>query len=372
MMRRIPLTCMVYALLATVTASAQTDNTPPAQVSVSVKIIEFQTNKSVQTGLSTYFAQRADVSRYGQVSFSGAVTSADLTFPTPTLGGLTVFLDMIRWSEGDIEAVLQALVDENRAFILSRPKAMVMVAAGKPTIIKTVQKTPYENTVVVGYNAVQVTAFRDTGVTLNITVPQIIDDDGDWSTNDDSYVQMDVVSEVLEEGQRITVALDQQGAGVGPQGAAIQVPEFVSRSINTHVWVRNGQVLILGGLFRNTKDKSLSTVPWLLQGEELGIGLLENVVPGNVLRSPVSSTIGSRATAEGRRELVFLIKAEIWRPAFTVADQHGFTEKGEKEKEKESPTDVITDIVQGISDIPQGLTKPKTGEDSVGSSLGGR
>ena len=97
------------------------------------------------------------------------------------------------------------------------------------------------------------------------------------------------------------------------------------------------------------------------------------MIPGNFLVSPISPTIGSRSVSDGRRELVFLIKSEIWRPAFTITDNHGFQEeKKEKEKKKQSPTDVITDIVQGISEIPEGLAKPKTNDEGVGSKLGGR
>ena len=314
----------LYSLTFSTAAVAEhTASDPPKQVIVSVKIIEFQITKGVETGLSAYFLRTAKALPFGQVS---ALNMADLTFPTSSAAGITVFLDRIGIREGQFEFILQALVDENRAFILSKPRAMVVVGETTPTIIQTTQQIPYENTVVVGSTAVQVTAFEDTGVTLEIMVPEIIDDDGDWTTRDDIYVRLDVKASVKEEGQRIVVALDDQLAGGNNFSLArnaISVPEFISRRIDTHVWVRNGQVLMLGGLYRNSKTKSNSTLPWLTAGENTVIGAIDAITPGSINARPLTSTFGSRSRSEGRRELVFMIKSEIWRPAYTVVTEPG-------------------------------------------------
>lgn len=341
---------LLLALFATSSAWTQ----KPLQVIVSVKIIEFQTTKGVETGLSAYFAKVSRAQPFGQVSTSGSlVNSADLTFPTSTAAGISVFLDRISLNEGEIEILLQALVDENRAFILSRPHAMIVVGEKIPTIIKTTQEIPYESTVVVGNTAVQVTKFEPTGVTLQITVPDIIDDDGDWNTRDDTYVQLDVKASVQEEGQRIVIALDDQLAGGGNNDNRAQnlitVPEFISRSIDTHVWVPVGQVLMLGGLYRNTESKNISTLPWLTQAEDMAVGFVENVVSGTLAASPLSATVGSRKTQEGRRELVFLIKAEAWRPAFTVRDTLGFEERLDAARRR-PPADLIRTLPEQPQD----------------------
>lgn len=376
---------------------AQSTNEPPKQVNVSVKVVEFQTQKGVETGLSAYLARVSRPQPYGGVTTpNGAITSADLTFPTSTAAGLSVFLDRIDMDDYSLEVVLQALADENRAFILSRPKALVMVgppgAAAAPapsapppgyvapppgsSVIKTVVKIPYEETVVVGYTPVQATQFRDTGVTLVVSVPEVIDDDNDWTTMTDTYAKLQVFAEVNEVGQYRVVSLDSKLAGGADFSLAlnsIQAPEFVSRSVNTHVWVRHGQVLILGGLYRNTKDKDLTTLPWLAQAEDTAIALAERIIPGNFLGSPFSSTLGNRSVSEGRRELVFLIKVEAWYPAYTIVD-HGFTEV-ETTKEKPTPTDVISDVIQGITGVPKGIAEGLSGQstsgDGVRKDLGG-
>ncbi|HNR33632.1 MAG TPA: hypothetical protein PKO36_00535 [Candidatus Hydrogenedentes bacterium] len=355
---------------------------PPAnpddvkQVNVSVKIVEFQTSKGSETGLSAYFKQRQRTNALGQVLTNlGYVRAADVTFPTNTTSAITVFLDQIRLPEDDMEMVLQALVHQDRAFILSQPKAMVTVGSPIPTTIQTTNRIPYQNTVVVGATAVQTTAFRDTGVSLTVQAPAIQDDDGNPATTDDTYIQLLVSAAVNEQGQQITVALDDRVATGGIFGAAtnaIKVPEFVSRSVATSVWVRHGQVLLLGGLYRNTKNKNLATLPWLTQGENSVLGVVDKVLPTKFLGTPLSSTLGNSTSQFSRRELVFLIKAELWRPAYTVVKELTPVGTGGDEPAKKKGT--LSGVIQEISDIPKGLIEGKrdgSEKTDVQSNLGG-
>ncbi len=342
----------------------------PEQVSVTMKVVEFQATKGVDTGLSAFYARRKEPKTYGRVSDGeGAISTADLTFPLDSEGAITVFLDRLRLSDGDMEFVLQGLVNENRAYILSRPKAMVRVRNAVPTIIETVEENPYENPTVVGTTVVGVTDFRKTGVILQVGVPDVIDDDGDWTTVDDTFIKLQLLAEVKELGEDIVVAVDDRFAGANQ----VVAPTFVSRSMTTNVWVRHGQVLILGGLFRNRKTKSLDSVPGLTKAEDIAVGLVERVVPGNFIGSPVSSALGNRTTEEQRRELVFFIKCEAWRPAYTVVDESVF-EDDEEARERMKPTDVIGDVIGGIAGIPEGIAEGIAGQerdDGIESELGG-
>ncbi|NLN92776.1 MAG: hypothetical protein GX130_05620 [Candidatus Hydrogenedens sp.] len=347
----------------------------PQQVNVSVKIIEFQTSKGSETGISAYFKQRIVPRPYGQVSTGpGIIEAASLAFPSRSTAGITLFLDQISTYYGDIEAILQALIDQNRAFILSQPKVMVSVGAAEPTIIKTTQDVPYENTVVVGVNAVQTTAFRPTGVTLTVSALQVVDDDGNPNTTHDQYIQLKLSAEINEVGQRITVALadslSSTGAVVSRSTNAISVPEFVSRSLDTTVWVPNGQVLILGGLYRNTKNKNVSSLPWLTQGEDMVNQALEKVSPFSETPDiPLTSALGSKRASEARRELVFMVKADIWRQAFTLSE--GFGLPGEEEEGEEGDEDIVhpTPPSGFIGTLFGGSSTPPSG---VSDSLGGR
>ncbi|MBL7648249.1 MAG: hypothetical protein JNK74_18880 [Candidatus Hydrogenedentes bacterium] len=337
----------------------------PQQVQVSVKVIEFQTSKDVETGLSAYFKQRTEPQPYGRAdSGVGSISSSDITFPTSTTSGITVFLDRLVTKYGDIEVVLQGLVEQGRAFILSQPTALVPVAPANdaiPTIIKTAQQIPYEDKQVFVYTPVSITAFKDTGVSLTIQALAVVDDDADPNTRGDTYIRLNLIATVKEEGQRITVALDENsssGGLLGDSNNAIQVPEFVSREIKTEVWVRHGQVLMLGGLYRDTDEKDLSTLPWLSQGDRFMNGLIQRVVPFAVEPVPLSSSIGNNKTSDARRELAFLIKADV--PALIYDET---TASEEKESFMTRPTEVVTGVLRGLTQIPQGIAEGVTGEN---------
>lgn len=374
---------MLLALALGVGAYAQ-DSGEIEQVSVAVKVVEFQTVKGVETGLSAYFRQQDEISNFGVVKGPrGAITTADITFPASTTSGLTVFLDQLTTRYGDIEIVLQALVDQNRASILSRPRALVPVgldnatgAAFPPTVIETTQQVPFESTVVVGSTTHQVTNFRDTGVKLQVEALKIADDDGDPETLEDSYIKLKIVASVKEEGQRITVALDDLLANSGTLFAqtsnAISVPEFVSREISTVAWVRHGQTLILGGLYRNTKSKNLATLPWLGQGQDFFNGVLSRLLPFRDAGVPVTTGLGNQSTNEGRRELVFIIKANVWEKWQTISDDFGIDDS-EEPKKKISPSEVISDVIDTVTDLPGGVVKGISGAetDEVTKNLGG-
>ena len=107
---------------------------------------------------------------------------------------------------------------------------------------------------------------------------------------------------------------------------------------------------MLGGLYRNTESKNIATLPWLTQAEDFTKNVLRNVVSGAVF-APISSTIGSRSTAESRRELVFLIKCETWRPSFTISNILGFESPLQETQQEPQPPDLIQ--VVPIDDPPQ-------------------
>lgn len=336
----------------------------PKQVIVSAKIIEFQATKGVETGLSAYYTKLDRLDPFGSVIPNGnAINSADLTFPSSTAAGLSVFLDRISLHEGDFEILLQALTDENKAKILFRPRAMVPMG-GPPTNIQTTQKIPYESTKVVGATTIQVVEFKDTGVTLNFQALDAIDDDGDSKTKNDSYIRLKIDATVREEGQRIIVALDDQLAASGNFSLAqnaITAPEFVSRQIITEVWLPEGQVLMLGGLYRNSENKTLSTLPWIQQGESIATGFIDRIIPGNSISAPLSSTIGNRNELEARRELVFLIKVESWSESFSLGSELGFDDTdlfdlGSDDASIESE-ELITDVPSGTE---EGAVKGET------------
>ena len=106
---------------------------------------------------------------------------------------------------------------------------------------------------------------------------------------------------------------------------------------------------MLGGLYRNSESKSIATAPLIAQAENAAVGLVQGIASGNIAATPVSATLGSRKADESRRELAFLIKAETWRPAFSISDDLGFVQQ--EANKRRSPTDVIVEVAQGLVGI---------------------
>lgn len=344
---------VLAAMLAAASGFAQEapSNIDVKQVVVSMKILEFSATKGLETGFSAYYTKVDRTDAGGNVLPNGnAFESVDLTFPASVNAGITVFLDQISTKEGEFEFVLQALVDEAKASILSQPRAMVPVGSAVPTVVQTTSQVPFENTQVVGSTTVQTTEFKDTGVTFTVNAPQVYDLDADIRTKDDTFIKLKLEATLAEEGQRIVIALDDQLASGGDfslANNAIQVPEFLTRTIRTNVWLRDGQVLILGGLYRNLESRTLSTIPWLQSAENFASSAVENAVSVAV-GNPLSATVGNRRESDSRRELVFLIKAETWRPAFALEDDFGF---GDPVEETSAPLDVIGNVSEGITKL---------------------
>jgi hypothetical protein len=211
---------------------------------------------------------------------------------------------------------------------------------------------------------------------LQVEALEVVDDDKNRKTKDDVYIKLRLTARVNEEGQRVTVALDDllasSGSVINRAGNQITVPEFVSREVSTTVWVKSGQTLVLGGLFRSTTNKNLSTLPWLAQGDELLTSTVKRVLPIKMGENPMSSRLGSKRSIQGRRELVFVIKADIWEAWQTVPDASGFRESETKDK-RFSPSEVISNVIEGVTALPQGVVHGiagKPSKDDVTSNLG--
>jgi len=357
------MTPFIAAMAADAPAPAAAPAAPPAtprQVNVAVKIIEFQTNKAVETGLAAYFRNAS------AIAGEAGISNADLTFPNTADAGITVFLDRIVTGEGNIEIVLQALEDQNRAFILSRPR--MLVPEGQSATIKTTDMIPFESSTVVGTMVSQIVEFRETGVSLTVTVEEIRDYDNDPDTTDDIFIRLKITADIREEGERITVTLDDMLARDGLLGAsnAIKVPSFINRNLDTTVWVPHNEVLVLGGLFRNNKQRSLSTIPWLPQAENMLNGALQS--PLGLGSIPLTAGLGNNAYSDSHRELVFLIKTNLWRPAFTLGDMDEFV------LEEDDSKGILEDVLETITVIPEGISQGLSGDKidpGVSSSLGG-
>jgi type II secretory pathway component GspD/PulD (secretin) len=136
-----------------------------AQATVETLVLEYSSDTLFDLGISGIY-KRFDAGA-GSTG-PGILSLADLAFPSLNSSGLGLgmFLDKIAIGEGEFEFLIQALEQDERIEILSRPR--VLLEKGQTqAVVQTVERVPYETTKVVGTTTVQITEFKDTGVTLD-------------------------------------------------------------------------------------------------------------------------------------------------------------------------------------------------------------
>ncbi|WP_439641385.1 type IV pilus secretin PilQ [Nevskia sp.] len=134
-----------------------------------------------------------------------------------------------------VDLELSALQSEGKGEVISSPR--VITANGKQAAIEQGREIPFQNATSSGATAVQ---FKKAVLSLNVT-PQI---------TPDNRVIMD-----------LAVTNDSQGSNVNVgTGSA---PAIDTRKVTTQVLVDNGQTVVLGGIYEQTSNDSVTKVPLL-------------------------------------------------------------------------------------------------------------
>jgi len=162
---------------------------------------------------------------------------------------------------------------------LSEPNITVVQGHAKPAKVSTGAKVPYETTQVAGATVVQVTDFRNTGVTLTIEKVKVVNDD---------YIQMQLNATVAGLTGYVAIAIDKDGN-------PISVPELSSRSLTNTILVKD-RTPFIGGILKTTSRLK----------KEQGVPFLSSIpILGYLFKSHHST--------KSDTELIFLITPEILR-----------------------------------------------------------
>ncbi len=240
---------------------------------IKAKIIEWKLDNALDYGISALYTRN--------LGAGAIVESADLTFPTQTAidHGVKLFFDSLNAGSGMIELVLEALEEEGKIRVLSEPNITVVEGHAKPAKVSTGMKVPYETTQAAGATVVQVTEFRDTGITLTIEKVEVLNDE---------YVQMQLNVTVSVLTGYVAIAIDQDGN-------PISVPELSSRSLTNTILVKDGTPFI-GGILKTTSRLI----------KEQGVPFLSSIpILGGLFKS--------HHATKSDTELIFLITPEILR-----------------------------------------------------------
>ena len=204
----------------------------PKQVLIEMVIAEVQLNDSTKLGVEWSYLMDVGSDAKGQVGLNtnlGDNISSGLSYLVENTNRLT--------------ARLKALAEDNQVQILSTPTLLASdnkqatINIGDEVPIPTTSETRSD----IGTDEITTTTlqYRDTGILLDVT-PKI---------NKHGMVRMDISQEVSNKS-------DQTIEG-------INAPIISTRNTTTSVAVNDGQTIVIGGLIKQTRQRSNSGIPYL-------------------------------------------------------------------------------------------------------------
>lgn len=243
----------------------------PFQVMIEAAITEVSLTDNLKYGVQWNFQ-----SGNSEAILSEGTTSA----LTRTFPGFSYF-----YSGNDISATLNALEKRTNIKVISAPKLLVLnnqtaaLQVGDQVPISTQSATNLNSNNGSVVNSVE---YKDTGVILKVT-PRV---------NSSGLVLLDIAQEVSDVATNQTSGIDS--------------PTISTRRISTSIAVQDGQVIALGGLFRNSKTLGKNGLPI-------------------VSRIPVLGALfGSHNDVQNRTELLIILKPHVLR---TLDDGRAVTEE---------------------------------------------
>lgn len=244
---------------------------PPFQVLIEAAITEVTLNDDLRYGVQWNFST-------GNSNF--ALSEGTTANPTRIFPGFSYFL-----SSSDILATLNALEERTNVNVVSAPKLVVLnnqtgaFQVGDQVPIQTQSATSVENPDAPIVNAIE---YRDTGVILKVT-PRV---------NAGGLVLLDIAQEVSDVSAR--------------RVAGISSPIISTRRVATSIAVQDGQVVTLGGLFRDSSSFDKNGIPILSRIPVLG------------------ALFGTQGKTQNRTELIVLLRPHVLR---TPDDARAVTEE---------------------------------------------
>jgi type IV pilus assembly protein PilQ len=221
---------------------------PVRQVLIESRIVNAKNNFSRELG-TRFGLTTLGSSGNNLVSTSGTAAGTDqaLTGTTPTQANrFNVNLPVtnpagsialgILGSHFLVDLELSAMQSEGRGEVISTPR--VITANGKQAVIESGKEIPYQTTG--GSAQGSTTSFKKASLQLTVT-PNI---------TPDNRVMMDLAVHNDTLGDNVAT-----GAG--------QAPAINTQQVTTQVLVKSGDTVVLGGVYQNDTEKSVSKVPLL-------------------------------------------------------------------------------------------------------------
>jgi len=244
------------------------------QIIIEAKILEVTLDKSSEKGID-WSGLLKDSSLDLNVNFGKAVTG-NLGQIYPDSGG---FIDTITLGTKSFNLVLDALDSQGTTKILSNPRISVM--NGQPAVIYVGDNVTYISEVE--------TTMNENNVTTAVTTAQVV-----------SGLRLEVYATILSDDEIVMSIIPMISQLEQPivyesfgLGNRVGVPFVRERTMNSIVRLKNGEMLIVGGLIQSVETDEGSNVT--------GLGK----IPG------LKYIFGNKADSLARKELVILLRPRI-------------------------------------------------------------
>jgi len=222
------------AILAQISKADKT----PQQIMIEVVILDVQLDDDTEIGINwdilsdkfydIGYRQNFTTSRLGSTAETAATRGNATAFNTTGLGGAFSVIS------GTIRNVVHLLQQKRDVEILASPR--VMMVSGESAYIEAVDEIPYqEESSTSEGGTLTFTEFKDVGVKLTVTA----------TVTDDNDILLTVDAE--------------QNVQVGTTSP----PRVDTRKANSSLLLKDGQVVIFGGLRRQEKTKEVDQIPLL-------------------------------------------------------------------------------------------------------------
>lgn len=217
---------------------------PVRQVLIEARLVRAQTDLAEELGVRWGAAGRSNVNGgENNIGFGGVIGQGQLdSGGNVDLGGLNVDLGVTRANTSSVsfgyigsdflvDLELSAFESDGQAEIVAQPK--VVTADRQTAKIKSGEEIPYQEASSSGATSV---SFKEAALSLEVT-PQITPDD---------KIIMDLTVNQDSRGQ--------ETAGV---------PSINTNEVTTQVLVRNGETVVLGGIFQSETSTTITKTPFL-------------------------------------------------------------------------------------------------------------
>jgi len=176
----------------------------------------------------------------------GSLTQSSLFSSLPT--GLTLYGSIA----GTLDAYLYALESTDRFKIISTPS--VYTSNNKLAVIADGEQVPVPQSITGGY----------AGTSSNLTTTASV-------AYEDVLLQLDIIP-LINADHEVTLQIRQTNNSLdgNVEISGNSVPNIATQEINTEVTVSNNSTVVIGGLIRDTTERSAGGLPWLSDIPVLG------------------------------------------------------------------------------------------------------